>query len=114
MAHEKRCDHPDPVTEPKHRIRALHTDSTITVYQAYSPEIGLAAARDGRFPAVWQRDRMTWVIKPRSQTSARRPVLVRDMPVTPETQPCRMSKRRVGGSGGQVEAGRQRGLNLTS
>ncbi|MEU7112966.1 DUF4291 domain-containing protein [Streptomyces sp. NPDC046182] len=61
MAHMKRCDHPDPVTEPKHRIRALHTDSTITVYQAYSPEIALAAARDGRFPEVWQRDRMTWI-----------------------------------------------------
>ncbi|WP_413254710.1 DUF4291 family protein [Streptomyces pseudovenezuelae] len=63
--------------EPHHRIRALHTDSTITVYQAYSPEIGLPAVRDGRFPAAWQRDRMTWVIKPRSQSSttlpARRP-----------------------------------------
>ena len=43
--------------EPHHRIRALHTDSTITVYQAYSPEIGLPAVRDGRFPAAWQRDR---------------------------------------------------------
>ncbi len=32
-------------------------------------EIGLPAARDGRFPAAWKRDRMTWVIKPRSQTS---------------------------------------------
>ncbi|WP_434092423.1 DUF4291 domain-containing protein [Streptomyces flaveolus] len=40
---------------------AVHTDSTITVYQAYSPEIGRAAARDGRFPATWQRDRMTWI-----------------------------------------------------
>nr|BFD87375.1 DUF4291 domain-containing protein [Streptomyces sp. Xyl84] len=49
------------MTEPKHRIRALHTDSTITVYQAYSPEIGRAAARDGRFPAEWRRDRMTWI-----------------------------------------------------
>jgi hypothetical protein len=51
-----------PVTEePRHRIRALHTDSTITVYQAYAPRIGLPAAREGRFPAVWQRDRMTWI-----------------------------------------------------
>ncbi|MFC7015447.1 DUF4291 domain-containing protein [Streptomyces viridiviolaceus] len=49
------------MTEPKHQIRALYTDSTITVYQAYSPAIGLAAARDGRFPAVWQRNRMTWI-----------------------------------------------------
>lgn len=49
------------MTEPKHQIRALHTDSTITVYQAYAPEIGLPAARDGRFPATWQRGRMTWI-----------------------------------------------------
>ncbi|MEU6106748.1 DUF4291 domain-containing protein [Streptomyces flaveolus] len=61
MARAKTCDHPDPVTEPKHEIRSLHTDCTITVYQAYSPAIGLAAARDGRFPAEWQRDRMTWI-----------------------------------------------------
>ncbi|MEU3563453.1 DUF4291 domain-containing protein [Kitasatospora sp. NPDC006786] len=47
--------------EPKYQIRALHTASTVTVYQAYSPEIGLPAARDGRFPAVWKRDRMTWI-----------------------------------------------------
>ncbi|WP_333778666.1 DUF4291 domain-containing protein [Streptomyces sp. IBSBF 3136] len=49
------------MSEPKYRIRARHTDSTVTVYQAYAPEIGLSAARDGRFPAVWQRDRMTWI-----------------------------------------------------
>ncbi|MET8075225.1 DUF4291 domain-containing protein [Streptomyces sp. NPDC005303] len=48
--------------EPQPRgIRALHTESTITVYQAYAPEIGLPAAREGRFPAVWKRDRMTWI-----------------------------------------------------
>ncbi|MEV6790569.1 DUF4291 domain-containing protein [Streptomyces sp. NPDC051320] len=47
--------------EPAHRIRALRTDSTITVYQAYPPAIGLPAARDGRFPAAWKRDRMTWI-----------------------------------------------------
>jgi hypothetical protein len=49
------------VSEPKHQIRAQHTDTTVTVYQAYSPRIGLPAARDGRFPAAWQRDRMTWI-----------------------------------------------------
>jgi len=53
--------------EPQRGIRALHTASTITVYQAYSPDIGLPAAREGRFPAAWKRTRMTWVIKPRSQ-----------------------------------------------
>ncbi|MGW3134788.1 DUF4291 domain-containing protein [Streptomyces sp. NPDC001139] len=47
--------------EPQHRIRAAHSESTITVYQAYSPDIGLPAARDGRFPALWKRDRMTWI-----------------------------------------------------
>ncbi|MGW2374099.1 MULTISPECIES: DUF4291 domain-containing protein [Kitasatospora] len=49
------------MAEPKHQIRALHTASTVTVYQAYAPEIGLPAARDGRFPAAWKRDRMTWI-----------------------------------------------------
>ncbi|MEW2391556.1 DUF4291 domain-containing protein [Streptomyces venezuelae] len=44
-----------------HHIRALHTDKTITVYQAYAPELGLPAARTGRFPAAWKRDRMTWI-----------------------------------------------------
>jgi hypothetical protein len=47
--------------EPLRRIRARHTASTITVYQAYSPEIGLPAARDGRFPAAWKRGGMTWI-----------------------------------------------------
>ncbi|MFB9368911.1 DUF4291 domain-containing protein [Kitasatospora sp. NPDC001664] len=47
--------------EPKHRIRALHTEETVTVYQAYRPEIGVAAARDGRFPSSWSRSRMTWI-----------------------------------------------------
>ncbi|WP_031224963.1 DUF4291 domain-containing protein [Streptomyces roseochromogenus] len=47
--------------EPQRRIRALHTHSTITVYQAYAPEIGLPAVRHGRFPAGWKRDRMTWI-----------------------------------------------------
>ncbi|MER7678298.1 DUF4291 domain-containing protein [Streptomyces sp. NPDC096934] len=47
--------------EPHRRIRALHTESTVTVYQAYSPEIGQPAARDGRFPAAWKPDRMTWI-----------------------------------------------------
>ncbi|MEV2212886.1 DUF4291 domain-containing protein [Streptomyces sp. NPDC050997] len=47
--------------EPQLMIRADHSESTITVYQAYSPEIGLPAVRDGRFPASWKRDRMTWI-----------------------------------------------------
>ncbi|MFJ7626123.1 DUF4291 domain-containing protein [Streptomyces sp. NPDC097595] len=46
---------------PQHEIRALHTGETVTVYQAYTPSLGLPAARDGRFPAAWKRDRMTWI-----------------------------------------------------
>ncbi|MDT0447945.1 DUF4291 domain-containing protein [Streptomyces hesseae] len=49
------------MSESKHQIRALYTDSTVTVYQAYAPGIGLPAARDGRFPETWKRDRMTWI-----------------------------------------------------
>ncbi|WP_394365643.1 DUF4291 family protein [Streptomyces sasae] len=49
--------------QPQGGIRAAYGDSTITVYQAYSPEIGLPAVREGRFPAVWKRDRMTWTTK---------------------------------------------------
>ncbi|MFE6284858.1 DUF4291 domain-containing protein [Streptomyces sp. NPDC057877] len=50
------------LTEPPQReVRAAYTADTITVYQAYAPEIGLAAAREGRFPGAWKRDRMTWV-----------------------------------------------------
>ncbi|MER5982975.1 DUF4291 domain-containing protein [Streptomyces sp. NPDC001787] len=46
---------------PPYEIRARHSASTVTVYQAYPPSIGLPAARDGRFPAAWKRDRMTWI-----------------------------------------------------
>ncbi|KOT79947.1 DUF4291 domain-containing protein [Streptomyces rimosus] len=52
--------HPSP-TEPPRRIRAAHTATTITVYQAYAPSLGLPAARDGRFPPAWKRERMTWI-----------------------------------------------------
>jgi hypothetical protein len=47
--------------EPRYRIRALHTDDIVTIYQAYAPRIGGPAARTGRFPASWKRDRMTWI-----------------------------------------------------
>ncbi|MFF5971886.1 DUF4291 domain-containing protein [Streptomyces sp. NPDC012769] len=52
-----------PVTPvpPKHQIRAVHTATTVTVYQAYAPSLGLPAARDGRFPPAWKRERMTWI-----------------------------------------------------
>ncbi|MGW5342176.1 DUF4291 domain-containing protein [Streptomyces sp. HUAS TT3] len=46
---------------PHRQVRAAHTDTTVTVYQAYAPRIGLPAARDGRFPPAWKRERMTWI-----------------------------------------------------
>lgn len=46
---------------PLRQIRARHTDTTVTVYQAYAPGIGRPAARDGRFPGSWKRERMTWI-----------------------------------------------------
>lgn len=46
---------------PKHQIRATYTDTTITVYQAYRPDLGHPAARQNRFPDTWQRNRMTWI-----------------------------------------------------
>ncbi|MFD6276687.1 DUF4291 domain-containing protein [Streptomyces sp. NPDC060209] len=49
------------MSAPQHEIRAQHTATTVTVYQAYQPSIGLPAARDGRFPSAWKRDRMTWI-----------------------------------------------------
>ncbi|WP_329335365.1 DUF4291 domain-containing protein [Streptomyces sp. NBC_00663] len=47
--------------QPHREIRADYADATITVYQAYSPYIGLPAVREGRFPTAWKRDRMTWI-----------------------------------------------------
>ncbi|MGY3201614.1 DUF4291 domain-containing protein [Streptomyces sp. TE5632] len=61
MARVAQVLHAVTVGELKHRIRARHTDSTVVVHQAYPPEIGLPAAREGRFPAAWKRDRMTWI-----------------------------------------------------
>ncbi|MDH6228041.1 DUF4291 domain-containing protein [Streptomyces sp. MJP52] len=48
-------------TEPLHQVRADWSEDAVTVYQAYRPEIGRPAARDGRFPVAWKRDRMTWI-----------------------------------------------------
>ena len=43
------------------QIRALYTPETITVYQAYPPEIGRPALAAGRFVPPFKRDRMTWI-----------------------------------------------------
>ncbi|KXG52022.1 uncharacterized protein PGRI_083060 [Penicillium griseofulvum] len=42
-------------------IRAKQTPSTITVYQAYSPEIADPAIKPQTFVPPFSRDRMTWI-----------------------------------------------------
>ncbi|WP_035285911.1 DUF4291 domain-containing protein [Actinokineospora spheciospongiae] len=47
--------------EAYREVRAVHTDSTIRVYQAYPAEIADAALAAGTFAPPFKRDRMTWV-----------------------------------------------------
>ncbi len=48
--------------EPAQRqIRARYDEATITVYQAYSPEIASAAVAAGRFVPPFKMNRMTWI-----------------------------------------------------
>ncbi|MGH3276694.1 MAG: DUF4291 family protein [Streptosporangiaceae bacterium] len=42
-------------------VRAACTAVTITVYQAYSPQIAEAAIGSGTFVPPFSRDRMTWI-----------------------------------------------------
>ncbi|WP_326551420.1 DUF4291 domain-containing protein [Micromonospora sp. NBC_01813] len=46
---------------PYRQIRARFDEQTITVYQAYSPEIAAPAVAAGRFVAPFKRGRMTWI-----------------------------------------------------
>jgi hypothetical protein len=39
----------------------VYTPDTVTVYQAYNPELGSYAAAHGRFPDTYNRGRMTWI-----------------------------------------------------
>jgi hypothetical protein len=44
-----------------YEIRADHDHTSIVVYQAYRPEIGLPAVEQGRFVSPFSRTRMTWI-----------------------------------------------------
>jgi hypothetical protein len=46
---------------PYRQIRSARTDTTVTVYQAYSPAIAGQAVTAGRFVAPFKRGRMTWI-----------------------------------------------------
>lgn len=43
------------------QVRARYSPDTITVYQAYPPQIAVSAVAAGRFVAPFKRDRMTWI-----------------------------------------------------
>lgn len=49
------------MTVPLRQIRASYSTDTITVYQAYSPEIAGPALAAGRFVPPFKPDRMTWI-----------------------------------------------------
>ncbi|MFC5117058.1 DUF4291 domain-containing protein [Amycolatopsis halotolerans] len=46
---------------PRRDVRAGFTDQTVTVYQAYSREIGDVAVESQTFAAPFKRERMTWI-----------------------------------------------------
>ncbi|MEV4127585.1 DUF4291 domain-containing protein [Nocardia sp. NPDC049707] len=46
---------------PFREIRGVYDADTITVYQAYGPQIAVPAAASGRFQAAFKRERMTWI-----------------------------------------------------
>lgn len=46
---------------PFRQVRAAYTDTTLTVYQAYSPAIADAALAAGTFVSPFKRERMTWI-----------------------------------------------------
>ncbi|WP_033667674.1 DUF4291 domain-containing protein [Salinispora fenicalii] len=49
------------VSVPARQVRARYSTDTITVYQAYPPQIALPAVAAGRFMAPFKRERMTWI-----------------------------------------------------
>lgn len=50
-----------PFVENYRVIRAQYTPQTITVYQAYSPQIAEPAVRAQKFVPPFRRERMTWI-----------------------------------------------------
>jgi len=49
------------VDRPFREIRGRYDADSITVYQAYGPQIAVPAAATGRFPSAFKRERMTWI-----------------------------------------------------
>ncbi|SCL54283.1 protein of unknown function [Micromonospora yangpuensis] len=49
------------VSVPVRQVRARYSADSITVYQAYPPQIAVPAVATGRFVAPFKRERMTWI-----------------------------------------------------
>jgi Domain of unknown function (DUF4291) len=49
------------MSESEFVVRAIHTDRTVRVYQAYCPEIAFPALANQRFVPPFSMERMTWV-----------------------------------------------------
>ncbi|GAA3447692.1 DUF4291 domain-containing protein [Planomonospora venezuelensis] len=49
------------MSTPYRQIRAVYTEETITVYQAYDPDIAGPAVAAQRFVPPFKRERMTWI-----------------------------------------------------
>ncbi|SDH88377.1 protein of unknown function [Sinosporangium album] len=49
------------MSTPNRQIRAVHSDETITVYQAYDPVIADRAVEAQTFVPPFKRERMTWI-----------------------------------------------------
>ncbi|WP_427920299.1 DUF4291 family protein [Streptomyces sp. cg40] len=73
--------------QPHRQIRVIRSDSTVTVYQAYAPEIGLPAVREGRFTGAWKRGRMPWTAVPQAR-GARAASRLEASPSAAGRRPC--------------------------
>jgi hypothetical protein len=61
MKREKDPSSIDPRSRPYREVRAVFSESTVRVYQAYSPTIADKAVAAQRFVSPFSRERMTWI-----------------------------------------------------
>jgi hypothetical protein len=61
MKREKEPSSTDPGSRPYLEVRAAFSDTTVRVYQAYSPAIADKAVTAQRFVPPFSRERMTWI-----------------------------------------------------
>lgn len=61
MNHKKRSTGAGAPSRPFHEVRAAFSETTVRVYQAYSPAIADNAVAAQRFVPPFSRGRMTWI-----------------------------------------------------